>query len=202
MKTLHISAGNSKMGAIPSFSLPAGMTCAGGAGAPCFKDCYARRLQTARPNVLKAYCENLTLVESDPEWCRSFLNWWLDNPNAPRMFRIHVSGDFFSRDYWLLWLDVIRKHPDTRFMAFTKQFGVVRTEAGSLPENLTLIASAWPGVALPDWVQGTLPIAYMQDGTETRVPKDAHRCDGNCAGECRGHCWKMKAGDSVVLEKH
>lgn len=199
---LHISMGNGKMGAIPSFSLPAGLTCAGGAQSKCYKDCYARRLQSFRPNLLKAYMDNYEALERDMNGCRRYLNWWFDNPNAPRMFRLHVSGDFYSREYWWMWLDVIAKHPGTRFMAFTKQFEIVRDDVSRIPENMTLAASAWPGVPMPGWIKGTLPIAYMQDGTETRIPEGAHLCLDDCSGECRGFCWGMKRGDAVILPKH
>lgn len=204
MFELNISAGNSKMGAIPSFSLPAGLSCAGGALSPCFKDCYARKLQALRPSVLNAYMKNFERLEQSIPMCESWLNWWLDNPNAPRLFRIHVSGDFYNVDYFRMWQRVAKAHPQTRFMAFTKQFDVVKDGVcyHCLPKNFTLIASAWPGVALPAWVKEEMPIAYMQDGTEDRIPDGAHHCDGNCAGDCRGFCWGMRPGMSVVMDKH
>lgn len=202
---LNISMGNRKMGAIPSFSLPSGTTCSEEARKTCHLDgCYAAAMERRLPVVRKAYAENLQLLQSDLEGCRIWLNWYFDNPNAPRLFRIHVSGDFYSREYFGMWLDVIRNHPQTRFMAFTKQFDIVRDAVISqmIPENLTLIASAWPGVALPEWVIGRMPIAWMQDGSEVRLPEDVYICDGDCAGICRGHCWGMIAHESVVFEKH
>ena len=205
MIKLNISVGNRKMGAIPSFSLPSGITCSDEACKTCYlDDCYGAAMERRLPNVRKSYAENLKLLQEDLEACRRWLNWYFDSPNAPRMFRIHVVGDFFSYDYLCMWLDVIRKHPETKFMAFTKQFDVIisRVMVIGLPDNLTLIASAWPGVELPAWVQERMPVAWLQDGTETRVPENAYHCDGNCAGECHGHCWSMKPGDSVVFEKH
>lgn len=206
MKKTHISEGNRKMGAIPSFSLPSGVTCSREACATCYRDgCYGRAMERRLPSIRNAYAENYDLLRSDMSGCKEYLNWYFDSPNAPRMFRIHVVGDFFSREYLQMWIDVIRDHPQTLFMAFTKQFEVVQGHviSGAIPENFALIASAWPGANLPDWVVEHMPIAYMQDGTETRVPDGAYLCDGDCAGNCRGQCWKMHAaGQAVVFEKH
>lgn len=202
---LNISNGNRKMGAIPSFSLPAGKTCSFVACGTCYVDgCYGRSMETRLPAVRNCYQRNYEMLTQDLEACRKWLNWWFDSPNAPRLFRIHVSGDFFSPEYWWMWLDVIKRHPGTQFMAFTKQWNNVISNVmtGNYPENLVLIASAWPGVEIPDWVKKRLPIAYMQDGTETRIPENAHHCDGDCAGECSAHCWKMKPGDVVYFDKH
>lgn len=200
--TLHISNGNQKMGNIPSFSLPAGLTCCGGRNAPCFEDCYAERLAKIRPSVREAYEDNLRMLNGNMKECEKFLHLYFDGINSPRLFRIHVSGDFYSTDYMRMWLRIADSHPHTQFMAFTKQFDVVKLFLESIPENFTLIASAWPGVPLPKWVECALPIAYMQDGTETRIPESAHVCEGDCSGCCRGYCWSMKPGDAVVLPKH
>ena len=54
---IHISIGNSKMGMIPSFSLPAVTTCR--EGVPCAKRCYARLF---RKSVLNGYDENFELA--------------------------------------------------------------------------------------------------------------------------------------------
>ena len=46
----------------------------------------------------------------------------------------------------------------------------------------------------------TLPLAYMQDGTEKRVT-NALECPGNC--ETCGMCWNLKSlNKNVVFKKH
>ena len=62
---VSISSGNSKMGKIPSVSLPAGETCRRDAG--CFKKCYARRFSARRPVVMSAYKNNLDILNKDPD---------------------------------------------------------------------------------------------------------------------------------------
>ena len=53
MSNVKISAGNAKLGSIPSVSLPAGVTCR--KDCECFKKCYAQRLERMRPSVRNAY---------------------------------------------------------------------------------------------------------------------------------------------------
>ena len=50
---VSISKGNSKMGAIPSVSLPPCITC--NPTAPCFKKCYAVKLSRRYKTVKTAY---------------------------------------------------------------------------------------------------------------------------------------------------
>lgn len=67
MGTVKISGGNSKMGNIPSVSLPSVITCRQCA---CQEKCYARRLERLRPAVRNAYQHNLDVLNSDPETYR------------------------------------------------------------------------------------------------------------------------------------
>ncbi len=41
--------------------------------------------------------------------------------------RIHDSGDFFSDEYLLAWLDICRTRPDTNFYAYTKEVSRFRS---------------------------------------------------------------------------
>lgn len=201
MIQLHISKGNSKMGAVPSFSLPSGVTCSHQACKTCFKDCYWRRHVEARfPLVRKQSAHNLNVCQNALEEAEKYLNWYFDSPTSPRLFRIHVGGDFFNKEYFAMWVRVISSHPDTQFLAFTKQFDVIAEYKEALPENFSLVLSAWPGMDIPDDLQSIFPIAWMQDGTESRIPYDAIECGGNC-GECGAKCWTL-SGHDVVFNKH
>lgn len=198
--TLSISKGNSKTGAIPSFSLPAGHTCSAKACKTCYNQgCYARKIERLRPSVRNAYKSNFQAVQNAPVSTEDQLNAYFDAANAPRLFRIHVSGDFFSADYLEMWIRVITRHPRTQFLAFTKQVDIIRPYLDKLPANLSLVWSAWPGVPVPRDVRRSLPVAWMQDGTETRVKKDAIQCPGNC--ETCARCWAL-SGNDVVFHKH
>ena len=200
MIKLHISKGNRKMGAIPSFSLPSGITCSEQARQTCHFDCYYRRHCERFKKVCSNGAENYAACKNSLWEVEGYLNWYFDNPNAPRLFRIHVGGDFFSLDYLKMWLRVVEKHPDTRFLAFTKRFDLLAQLNEILPNNFSLILSAWPGMEIPNDLRSRFPVAWMQDGTENRVPETAIECSGNCM-ECQAKCWAL-SGHDVVFHKH
>lgn len=198
--TIHISNGNSKTGAIPSFSLPSGITCSSQACKTCYvQGCYARKIERLRPSVHKAYEDNLLYAKRHPAVLEKYLDYYFSMLNAPRLFRIHVAGDFFSRSYFEMWLRIAREHPGTRFLAFTKREAIIRPYLDDLPENLSLVWSAWPGIPVPKTIITKLPVAWMQDGTEGRIPMDAVECPGHCE-QC-AKCWAMD-GCNVVFHKH
>lgn len=198
--TIHISRGNIKTGAIPSFSLPSGETCSSQACKTCYvQGCYARKIEHLRPNVHQSYEENLMYAKKYPELLENYLNLYFSMQNAPGLFRIHVSGDFFSRNYFEMWLRIIASHPNTRFLAFTKREAIIKPYLSKLPRNLSLVWSAWPGIPVPKSIGGKLTVAWMQDGTENRIPDGAIKCPGKCE-EC-AKCWAMDGRD-VVFNKH
>ena len=53
---IKISNGNSKMGKIPSVSLPSVVTCR--KDCSCKEKCYARKIERIRPNVRDSYAAN------------------------------------------------------------------------------------------------------------------------------------------------
>lgn len=200
MPYTRISIGNIKMGQVPSFSLPSGITCSAEACKTCYcEGCYGRKIERLRKTVRDAYMDNYLMATKYIGSLEKDLDAYFSRPNAPRIFRIHVSGDFFSEEYFQMWLRVITNHPNTKFMAFTKQALIIAPYLGKLPENLSLIWSAWPGVKNPEFIESVLPIAWMQDGNEERVPDDAIVCPGNC--DSCGRCWAMD-GHDVVFHKH
>ena len=92
---VSISKGNSKMGAIPSVSLPPIITCP--ANAPCAKKCYAAKLARIYPSVRKSYENNLDILNSDWD------EYWRQVRGAvsmARYFRFHVAGDIPNAAYF------------------------------------------------------------------------------------------------------
>lgn len=112
---LSISPGNSKMGKIPSVSLPPIITCP--KGCPCAKKCYAAKLCRIYPSVKKAYENNLNLLNSNP------VEYWQQLRRVAKMskyFRYHVSGDIPSIQYLAEMVTTAEQNPHTYFLAFTK----------------------------------------------------------------------------------
>lgn len=190
-----ISAGNSKLGLISNISLPPCKSCG---RVPCGKQCYAMKAYRNYATARYAWDSNLALAKQHPSvFWRSVDQQLTKRPQ--RLFRIHVAGDFPSKRYLLQSIAVAKRHPNTRFLAFTKRYKWASEVADKLPPNYQIVLSAWP--QWPLYNPRCLRVAWMQDGTETRVPHDALPCPGSC--ENCGMCWNLSAiGRDVVFEIH
>jgi hypothetical protein len=196
---VSISNGNSKMGAIPSVSLPPCTTC--NPLAPCFKKCYAVKLARRYPTVKSAYERNLDILTRDPEL------YWVQVKAAAmttRFFRFHVSGDIPNIDYLKNMVQIAHDLPHTNFLAFTKQFDIVNlylVNGGAIPSNLKIIFSNWG-----DWKcynPFSLPTCeVILKGSAPR--EDWKICGGNCTEcACRGvGCWEVKPGETIAIYEH
>jgi hypothetical protein len=121
--------------------------------------------------------------------------------SKPRLFRWHVAGDILSEEYLCEMCRIAAENPDTHFLAFSKSFDIINgyEDHQALPGNLVIVFSAWPGMKF-DNPHGHR-VAWMQDGSETRMPADAITCPGNC--ETCGRCYQLpKLGRDVVFHKH
>lgn len=58
-----------------------------------------------------------------------------------KYFRLHASGDFFNEKYFLAWLEVVRRMPDTTFYAYTKVYPFVKKHDKDIPKNLRITLS-------------------------------------------------------------
>lgn len=196
---LSISPGNSKMGYIPSVSLPPVITCA--AGCKCAKKCYAAKLCRIYPTVKAAYQRNLNILNNDIN------EYFTQVKAAARMstyFRYHVSGDIPTAEYFRHMITAALDLPNTRFLAFTKQYHIINdylNNGGTIPNNLKIIFSAWDGMPMNN-AHG-LPVAHVIfKGT---APADDWKiCGGNCSEcACRGvGCWELKNGENIAFYEH
>ena len=199
MTKISISAGNRKMGAIRSFSLPPVVTCP--KGCPCAGKCYAAKMCRIYPSVRAAYQRNLEALEADMDAVMDELDMEL---KTNRYFRFHVSGDFYSAGYFAAAVDVIRKNPGCEVLAFTKQFDIANTwirENGPLPVNFKLIFSQWGDMAVNN-PYGLPESAVIFKGCS---PADDWKvCPGNCFEcACRGTgCWTLNDGETIAFYEH
>ena len=193
---VHISGGNMKTGEIPAFSVTPGATCSAEACRTCFLEgCYAAKIVKLRPSVRAAWDENTNAARRDLSGLEAVLMAYFGRFNAPRAFRVHVSGDFFSREYAKMWARVAAANPGTRFLAFTKQWDNVR--GVDWPRNFSLILSGWTGVTIPDDLRAGHYCADCVEKGQT-PPDGARKCGGNCA-EC-GFCWNPSK--NLYFDKH
>lgn len=196
---ISISPGNIKMGVIPSVSLPPVVTCA--AGCTCAKKCYAARMCRIRKSVAMAYNRNLSILENDPA------AYWLQVKAAAmvtKYFRFHVSGDIVDTEYLRQMCAVADFTGSTQILAFTKKYDLVNeyiSQGGTIPANLHLIFSEWPGMAMEN--PYNLPVAHVifkgqQHADNWKV------CGGNCTDcACQGvGCWELSSGEHIAFYEH
>lgn len=200
MGTVKISKGNSKLGAIPSVSLPSIKTCRNCA---CQEKCYAQKLERLRPAVRNAYQHNLEVWLKDPE------TYWREVEASimmSRFFRFHVSGDIPSFKYLVNMVAIANRQPHCEILCFTKKYNLVNEfieQGGELPSNLHMIFSGWVGLEMAN--PFSLPEAHVRyrDGSTT-AREDAIECSGNCT-ECaltEGGCWNLQKGQQVIFNEH
>lgn len=198
---VKISQGNSKLGSIPSVSLPAGTTCRN--DCECKSKCYAMKIERLRPVVRQAYQSNLELLNNSPEI------YWREIEASimmSRFFRFHVSGDIPDATYFEHMVDIARTNTHCEILCFTKKYDIVNSHIniiGKLPKNLHIIFSGWHDIEMVN--PYNLPEAHVRyrDGSTT-AREDAKLCGGNCT-ECAiadGGCWTAKHGEQVVFNEH
>ena len=196
---VSISTGNRKLGGVMNISTSPRKCCP--RGVPCAsKGCYAFKAYRLYPGTRKAWSRNERVAKRHPD------SYFMQiaarvAEHKPRLFRWHVAGDILSTDYLRGMCRIADANPQTHFLAFTKAFDIVNRyeEREALPRNLVIVFSAWPGMRFDNPHRHR--VAWMQDGTETRVPEDAIRCPGNC--ETCGLCYELsRLGHDVVFYKH
>lgn len=198
---VKISAGNAKLGSIPSVSLPAGKTCR--SDCECSKKCYAKRLERMRPSVRNAYQHNFELLQSNPEV------YWREVEASimmSRFFRFHVSGDIPDKVYFAHMIDIAERNAHCKILCFTKKYDIVNEHlklGGSIPKNLHIVLSGWIGLEMSN--PFNLPEAHVRyKNGETTAREDAKECGGHCT-DClltEGGCWSLKNGEQVIFNEH
>jgi hypothetical protein len=97
-----------------------------------------------------------------------------------------------------MWQRIATNAPHTNFLAFTKQWDMVR--GIEFPDNFSLVLSAWTGTTIPEDLRQQYSIAWLDDG-KTQIPENAMECPGHC--DTCGACWGLsKMGIDVKFKKH
>ena len=132
-----LGRGNTKLGSIWNFSLPAMITCPGSTEA-CEGPCYACGGFYNMPNVMNRLDINDAM--------RDLANFTSRVTAQIRVCgvqycRVHVAGDFDQVKYSRKWPEIVTRQPRTQFWAYTRSWSEMATErAGEdlLPELLLL----------------------------------------------------------------
>lgn len=126
------------------FNLPAGITC------PFAKECRVIVGESCGRFLndftsFRCYAANAERFPSAraSRWTnyRAVLNGRMPDLSGCTHVRIHMSGDFFSQQYFDSWLSVVSSHGKTKFWAFTKSLPFWVARLLYIPKNLNLTAS-------------------------------------------------------------
>jgi len=148
-KVTNAVSKNGKTPAIANtFGLPAGkdFSCPG-ATSICESVCYAGKLEKLYKGVKAVLLHNWELLRNaDMDTMLLLIDEMIvdfiadcEKKNAPKLFRIHWDGDFFSETYTHAWRLIIMNHPDVKFWVYTR----VKSSAEILQglENLSVYYS-------------------------------------------------------------
>lgn len=171
---LYFGNGNAKLAtSIATFSLPAGWAC------PCAKDCQSRtdkltgKITDGKHTQFRCFSATNEARATSVRFARH-RNWDLlkqaktakamaelidqSLPFPCSYVRIHVSGDFFNREYFKAWVIVAKAHPEIIFYGYTKTIRFWLENKADMPSNFRLVAS-WGGTE--DRLIGDLPSAKV-----------------------------------------
>ena len=183
-----------KMGNIPSVSLIPVIDCP--PTAPCRDLCYGRIAWRLRPTVRAAWTRNSVFAHQDPQRYFQQVRGYLLH-QEPEWFRWHVAGEIPNQAYLNEMIAIAKEFPKIRFLAFTKRHDL---DYHLRPQNLAIVFSMWPGWGNPqDARRAGLPIAWLDNGQEPRIPQDAISCPGHC--ENCAMCWHLpRIGKDITFK--
>lgn len=204
-KAKILAGGQHKVGDIPRWNLPPLWTCGKNCGT-CEHHCYAVKDYTDyRVKVVsKSHARNCNAVTTDLEHTEEYITKWIQK-RKPSFFRIHASGDFavpgMGTKYAEMWYRVAKACPETRFLAFTKAFEIVREVPFYELDNFSLVLSEWTDATkAPDDLKEHYRTSRAVEKLEDARPNEMV-CPGNC--ETCGMCWNLKnLHHDVAFEIH
>ena len=171
-------AGNSTMPrSVGIFNLPALITCKPSPW--CREHCYALQGRFIWKCTLAAhywrYVQSLK---------HTFANRMIDEIRSRRSIqyvRIHISGDFYSKEYIDKWAETAREFPEMIFRTNTKRIDLLKYMKKVFPENVVVRESTDPTRKS----RGVFPQAAIK-GTEGS--DGFFVCKDHCE-KCKFYCW-------------
>lgn len=201
---INMSNKNSKTGAAClNLAFP---VCTCREDAPCKAGCYAGKGCQQIAAVQGAYYRNLRLYHDDPNDFFEQIYYKIKFSGLPKV-RWFDSGDIVDAEFFERMVDLCKKTPNVKHMAFTKKYEIVNEyidKNGSIPDNLNILFSAWDRLwEVPN--PHNFGMAYV-DFNDKRmnpdIPKYAFVCPGreSTCSAC-GACFNKKL-KAVVFHQH
>ena len=129
-----LNFGNTKLGKIHTWSIPAIHTCPGRSKL-CEALCYAATGFYKMNNVIDSLQSNLEACRK-PGWADEMIQEIKSKKCT--LVRIHVAGDFFNTGYLSDWIKICKASPNVRFYAYSRSWRIealypLLVELGELP---------------------------------------------------------------------
>lgn len=174
--------------------------------APCKEGCYACKGCQQFAKVQAAYYRNLRIYNDNPDNFFEQVYYKIKFANLPKV-RWFDSGDIPEYDFFVRMVELCKKTPNVKHMAFTKKYEIVNEyidKHGDLPDNLNVIFSAWHKLWNVPNPHG-LAVAYVDFNDKTLnpdIPNNAFHCPGreSTCSAC-GACWNKRL-KAVVFKQH
>lgn len=201
---INMANKNSKTGAAClNLAFP---VCTCRADAPCKNTCYACKGPQQIAVVQGAYYRNLRLYYDDPDNFFEQIYCKIKFSGLPKV-RWFDSGDIADAEFFDRMVELCKRTPDVKHMAFTKKYEIVNEyidKNGKLPDNLNVLFSAWHKMWYIPNPHG-LGIAYIDFNDKSlnpEFPKNAFICHGreSTCSAC-GACFSKKL-KAVVFHQH
>lgn len=201
---ISMSNHNSKTGAAClNLAFP---VCTCRSDAPCKATCYACKGRQQISKVQAAYYRNLRLYYDDPDGFFEQVYYKIKFSGLPKV-RWFDSGDIPDAEFFMRMVELCKKTPQAKHMAFTKKYEIVNDyigKNGKLPDNLNIMFSAWDCLWNVPNPHG-LGVAYV-DFNDKRLnpefPENAFVCPGrkSTCSAC-GACFSKNL-KSVIFHQH
>lgn len=104
----------------------------------CIKFCYAKKGAYIWSNVAKVFEQRYHLTKQE-----NFIEVMKKEIIKKRVdfLRVHDSGDFYSNEYFLKWMQIADQLPNVKFYAYTNSISIVKNNTKSIPNNFDFIFS-------------------------------------------------------------
>ena len=135
-RTGFLKNSNSKLGKnIYAFDLPAVISCPD--YKDCFKTCYANKGTFLFKSTKQSNTFNYAIAIHDIKYLQNELINEIIKKKI-KTIRIHSSGDFFSKEYFLMWVNIANRFQDLNIFTYSK---APQIKNFTLPSNFNIINS-------------------------------------------------------------
>lgn len=171
-------AGNSTMpSTVGIWNLPADITCTPSPW--CREHCYARSGRFCWPNVDEAI-NNRYIESMKPGFAGKMIDE-LSRRQTINFVRIHISGDFYNKEYVRKWAMIARWFPEIIFRTNTRRQDLLPYMVDRMPLNVVIRESIDP-------TRRPLGITPIHAIKGTPGSEGYFVCRDNCE-ECEFFCW-------------